>query len=62
MTNTKTLVPTELKTMARHAITCRPCMANVARLQAKPPHRERMELFCAIEYCATRKAARRAHA
>jgi hypothetical protein len=62
MTETKTIVPTELKAMARHAVTCRPCMVNVARLFAKPPHLERMELMCTIEWCATRRRGRKAHA
>lgn len=55
------LVPRDLQPMAAHTMKCRPCMQKASRLFDKPPHRERMELLCAIEYCYERSRGRRAH-
>lgn len=59
---TITMAPTETKLMARHALRCRGCMVKAKRLLEKPPHLERMELLCAIEWCHVRASGRKAHA
>lgn len=56
----KTTTPT-LQAMAKHALCCSPCCTKARRLLEKPPHLERMELLCAIEWCCFRHTGRRLH-
>jgi len=62
MERSETTTTTSLQRMARHALQCSPCVIKAQRLLDKPPHLERMELLCAIEWCCFRADGRRAHA
>jgi len=61
MTPTIQTTTTSLQLMARHAVRCSPCCIKARRLLEVPPHLERMELLCAIEWCCYRATGRKLH-